>query len=482
VSYIFEGFQPENLWKHFYDLNQIPRESKHEEEVSNWLVDFAENLDLEVEQDQLGNVRIKKPGDLSGPTVCLQGHMDMVCEKEDEVEHDFRNDPIPMKIEDGWVTADGTSLGADNGIGIAAALALMEEDFSHPPLEFLFTVDEETGLTGAMEMSEDFVSADILINCDSEDWGIFTIGCAGGRNTKIELDINRKPKPSDKKALKLEIRGLKGGHSGMDIDKGRANAIEQLNRLTAWLDEKFDIDLVDFKAGDAHNAIPRYAEGYIFINGSSLEEINKLCKKFDWEVNQEYGKKENKIVIKTEKVELDKQPLSNESKSKFINLIKGIPHGVIAMSPDIEDMVQTSTNLAVVEIEDGRAQILTSQRSSVSSQKDEISYRVKAVADLAGAKTEFSGDYPGWEPNPDSEILHVMKEVYRELYNEEPIHEAVHAGLETGIIGKRVPGIDMVSFGPTIENPHSPSERLKIETVDKFWELLKETLNKLGEE
>lgn len=486
MSYIFEGLKPARIWKNFYDLNQIPRESKHEEKVAEWIVDFGKKHGLEVVQDDAGNVKINKPaaeGYENTPKVCIQGHMDMVCEKNEGVEHDFRTDPIKMKVEDGFVRAEGTSLGSDNGIGIAAGLTLIEsEDLVHPPLEFLFTVDEETGLTGAMALEEGFIEADILINCDSEEDGILFIGCAGGKNTELILDLETQQLDRSKTALNVKLKGFKGGHSGLDIDKGRANAIAQLNRLIWKLDAEFGLDLARIKGGSAHNAIPREAAATIMVDKSKVENVEEFAVDFADKINTEYGKKEADVNITVEPTDAPGEVITGESKNRVLNFIYALPNGVIAMSPDIEGLVQTSTNLAIVETKDDKLEILTSQRSSVSSQKDEIAEKVKSVGLLAGAEVEHQGEYPGWQPNPDSPILQKMKKVYKDLYNIEPNQEAIHAGLETGLIGEKVPGIDMVSFGPTINNPHSPDEEVEIETVERFWNVLRETLKRVAED
>lgn len=486
MGYVFEGLEPKKLWKNFYDLNQIPRESKHEGKVAEWIIDFAKNLGLEVEQDEAGNVKVNKPatpGYENAPRICLQGHMDMVCEKNEGVEHDFRKDPIKMKIEDGFVRAEGTSLGADNGIGVAAGLTVMEsDDLVHPPLEFLFTVDEETGLTGAMALEEGFIEADILINCDSEEDGVFFIGCAGGKNTELNLELETTAADGNKTALSVKLKGLKGGHSGLDIDKGRANAIIQLNRLLWQLDEEFGINLSDIKGGSAHNAIPREAASVILADSDNVTAIKEFAADFADNINSEYGGKEADPNIMVEEVDSPENVISEESKNAVLNFIYALPNGVIAMSPDIEGLVQTSTNLATVKVKDGKLNILTSQRSSVSSQKDEIAEKVNSVGQLIGAEVVHQGEYPGWQPNPESPILQKMKEVYKDLYDVEPGQEAIHAGLETGLIGEKVPGIDMVSFGPTIHNPHSPDEELEVETVPKFWNVLKETLKRVAED
>lgn len=486
MSYVFEGLEPAKLWENFYDLNQIPRESKHESDVAEWIVEFGKKQGLEVIQDEAGNVKINKPateGYDDAPKVCIQGHMDMVCEKNEGVDHDFRKDPIKMKIEEGFVRAQGTSLGADNGIGVAAGLTLMEaDDLVHPPLEFLFTVDEETGLTGAMELEEGFIEADILINCDSEEDGVFFIGCAGGKNTELKLKLETEEPDAAKAALSVKLKGFKGGHSGLDIDKGRANAIIQLNRLLRELNQDIELDLSMIKGGSAHNAIPREAASVILVDSDNVDTVKKAADEFAKDLVSEYGSKEGKPEIIVEKTDQPETIMDEDTKNTALNFIYGMPNGILSMSPDIEGLVQTSTNLATVETENDMLKILTSQRSSVSSQKDEMAEKVKSVGLLAGAEVVHQGEYPGWQPNPDSPILQKMKKVYQDLYDVEPGQEAIHAGLETGLIGEKVPEIDMVSFGPTINNPHSPDEEVEIETVERFWNVLKETLTKLAKD
>ncbi len=485
MSYVFDGLKPERFWKIFYDFNQIPRESKHEEEAAKWLVKFAEDLGLPVKQDKVGNVLVTKPatkGYENAPKVCMQGHIDMVCEKNKGVDHDFRKDPIKMKVEDGYVRAEGTTLGADNGVGVAAALLVMEsKDLVHPPMEFLFTIDEETGLTGANALEEGFVTADILLNGDSEEDGILFVGCAGGKDTQMEKEIDKVNAPTDKKALRFYIEGFKGGHSGLDIHKMRANAVIQLNRVLAALNNKFDINLYKFDGGTKHNAIPREAECFFMAKEADIDAIKKQVAECQDVINTEYKLSENEATLAVEEACCAPEKVfSDEFTKTFTDLVAAIPHGVSIMSAAMPGVVDTSTNLAIVKAED-KLEILTSQRSFSETKKNELCAKIRAAGELAGCNVEHHGSYPGWNPNPDSKILKTMTSVYEDLFGEKPESAAIHAGLECGIIGETRPGMDMISYGPELNNPHSPSEEVNIETVEKFWQATVETLKRVAE-
>jgi len=485
MSYVFEGLKPERFWKLFFELNQIPRESRHEAEAAAWLVDFAKKLDLPVVIDEVGNVLVTKPatpGCENAPKVLMQGHIDMVCEKNKEVVHDFRKDPIKMKIEDGFVRAEGTTLGADNGVGVVAALVVMEsKDLVHPAMEFLFTIDEETGLTGANALKPGFVTADILLNGDSEEDGILFVGCAGGKDTHITRQIEKVDAPAGKKALRFYIEGFKGGHSGLDIHKMRANAIVQLSRVLAALNDKFGVDLYKFDGGTKHNAIPREAECKFLAKVEDVEAIKAQVAECEAVINAEYKLSENtaKLVVEEACCAPDKV-FAPEFTKLFTRLISAIPHGVKQMSAAMPGVVETSTNLAIVKADES-LEILTSQRSFVESAKHELSAKVRATAELAGCKAEHHGGYPGWNPNPESKILKVMSQAYEDLFGKKTESAAIHAGLECGIIGETRPGMDMISYGPDINNPHSPSEEVNIETVERFWKLTVETLKRVAE-
>ncbi len=486
MSYVFKGLKPERLWKHFYDINQIPRESKHEEEAMQFLVDFAKNLGLPVRRDKIGNVLVTKPataGFENAKKVCIQGHIDMVCEKNADVKHDFRKDPIKMLIDGEFVKADGTTLGADNAIGIAAGLAVMEsKDIIHPAMEFLFTIDEETGLTGATELENGFVTADILLNCDSEEDGALYIGCAGGKDTTFKKEITFEDTPKGLKAATLKISGFKGGHSGLDIHKLRANAIIQLNRVFSKIADKTSAKLYYFQGGTKHNAIPREAECSFVISEKGFKEAQKIVAEYETLINAEFEGAESGVTIGLETNEIyPDKVFSAEFQKTFSYLIKAIPHGVKSMSAAIDGLVETSTNLAIVTA-DKHLEILMSHRSSVESRKQELAEKVRSVGYLAGCEISGHGDYPGWNPNIKSPILKFMTKVYEDLYGKTPEAKAIHAGLECGLIGETVPGMDMISFGPTINNPHSPSEEVQIDTVSKFWDVLVETLKRIAED
>ena len=485
MSYVFENLKPERFWKLFYEFNQIPRESKHEEEAAVWLVNFAKNLKLPVERDSVGNVLVKKPatsGFENAKKVCLQGHIDMVCEKNKNVKHDFRKDPIKMKVEDGFVRAEGTTLGADNGMGVVTALVVMEsKDIVHPPMEFLFTMDEETGLTGANGLKKGFVTADILLNGDSEEDGALYVGCAGGKDTQLQKDIEKVDAPAGQSALHFTIEGFKGGHSGLDIHKMRANAVVQLNRVFALLAEKFDAKLYKFQGGTKHNAIPREAECLFVAKNDDVKAIKDFVAEYQNIINEEYKLSENPASLAIEKAaDYPTKVFSDSFTKTFTNLISAIPHGVKIMSAAMLGIVDTSTNLAIV-LADEDLTIHTSQRSFSASKKNELSAKVRSIGELAGCQVKHEGSYPGWNPNPDSNILKVMTGVYTDLFGKKPEAKAIHAGLECGIIGESREGMDMISYGPTINNPHSPSEEVEIETVEKFWQATVETLKRIAE-
>jgi dipeptidase D len=476
---------PELLWKHFYALTQIPRPSKHESEAVEFIRDFGQAIGLETNVDKAGNVIIKKTatkGMENKKRVVLQGHLDMVPQKNNDTQHDFETDPINAYVEGEWVTAKGTTLGADNGMGVAAAMAVLEADnLEHGPIEALFTVDEESGMTGAFALEKDALESDILINMDSEDEGQLFVGCAGGINANISMEYPLANPPQGFAGVKVTIKGLKGGHSGLDINLGRANANILLTRLLFEASKQMDLKMSSFHGGGMRNAIPREATAVVSVPESKLSEFYSLIDTYRDVFQFEYKDVEPGLSVVTENVDSPKDVLQEEIKDDIFKAIYGSPNGVIRMSTAMKDLVETSTNLATVTIEQGNISVLCLLRSAVDSAKDDLANRIQCVFELAGAKVEFSGSYPGWKPNPDSSILKTMQTTYKKLYGKDPEIAAIHAGLECGIIGGKYPNLDMISFGPTIRFPHSPDEKVHVESVKKFWDFLVETLKNVDD-
>lgn len=481
---VLSNLKPELVWKHFEEITKHPRPSKNEKKVVEYVLSVVKNLGLEYKQDSFGNILVKKPatkGKENLKTVCLQGHLDMVCEKNRDVQHDFDKDPIQIYVDGDWVKAKGTTLGADNGIGVAAALAIMESnDIEHGPLEFLFTLDEETGLTGATNLSQDFLNADILLNLDSEEEGSFYIGCSGGKDTEGRFTYIKDKVPSQSLAYKISVTGLKGGHSGLDIHLGRGNAIKILTRLLWNLQNNFDLRISRIEGGSKRNAIPREAFAEVVISNSKEKEFTDYVNKFTEIVKFELGTVEPNLKISFDKINLPEFVIDKPTQFRLLNTLYALPHGVIKMSADLPDLVETSTNLATINFND-EIVIGTSQRSSVETEKEDIVSINRAIFLLANAQVKHGDGYPGWKPDINSEILKEMKKVYYNLYNKEPEVKAIHAGLECGIIKEKYPSMDMISFGPTILGAHSPDERVQISTVEKFYNLLLETLKNIPE-
>ncbi len=476
MSSAIEGLEPKRLWEYFAELSEIPRGSKHEAKAAAYVFGVAKNLGLEVEQDKVGNVVVRKPaspGLENAPMIALQGHIDMVCEKNKEVKHDFMKDPINLKRDGNFVTADGTTLGADNGIGVCTALALMEEkNIKHGPMEFLFTIDEETGLTGANNLQPGFIKSKILLNLDSEEEGILYVGCAGGADTVGILPIVYEPCPPKHTMMLLKVDGLRGGHSGLEINSGRGNAIKLINRALMNLSD-FGVRLSSIEGGNKRNAIPRETEAVIAVPLKNTETVINEVAVWDAIFKAEFATVDGGVKLSIEGLKGKKvKVLKKAIQKKLMNLLAAITHGVIAMSPDIPGLVQTSTNLAVVNTTKKRIAIATSQRSSVESEKAAILQSVTSVFQLAGAEVEHSDGYPGWKPNLQSGILEIAKKTYKEKFGKEVEVKAIHAGLECGIIGEKYPGMDMISLGPTMEMVHSPDERVHINTVKIFWDYL----------
>ncbi|MCF6242618.1 MAG: aminoacyl-histidine dipeptidase [Bacteroidales bacterium] len=478
------NLKPELVWKNFYKLTQIPRPSKKEEKVIEFVKNFGESLGLETIVDHIGNVIIKKPatkGMENRKGIILQGHLDMVPQKNADKNHDFEKDPIEAYIDGEWVTAKGTTLGADNGIGVAAAMAVLESDnLEHGPIEALFTIDEETGMTGANELKPDVLSGDILLNLDSEDEGELYIGCAGGINTTATFDFHYEPAPEGFKAFKISVTGLKGGHSGLDIALRRGNANKIMNRVLINANEHYGMLLHSINGGSLRNAIPRESFAIVAVPIEEVENFKALVVELE-----DYYKQINtddpglKIVL--EETEMPNEFIDVETLDNLLNAIHFCPNGALKWLKDMPEVVETSSNLAIVKSEGTQVKVLSLQRSSVESSKKEICNQLKENFEKYGAKVEFDGDYPGWEPNTNSDILKVMKEVYNNKFGKIPEVKVIHAGLECGILGATYPNWDMISFGPTIRFPHSPDEKINIKTVEKFWLYLIETLKNAPE-
>jgi dipeptidase D len=431
----------------------------------------------------LGNIIVScaaSKGREDRPMVVIQGHTDMVCEKNKDTVHDFNSDPIKLIRDGEWLHADGTTLGSDNGIGISCALTLMEDrELEHPPMEFLFTVDEETGLTGAAGLQPDFVKSRILINLDSEEEGAFYIGCAGGKHTILRKKIEWLEKLADSSFLKIKIGGLQGGHSGLNIHQGLGNSIKLLSRFLFNVNELFPFQLVSFDGGNKHNAIPREAEAVISLAANEISKVHDMTKEMDAIYKNEFQFVDKEVSISSENVDASEKVFTTDLTIDLINLLYAIPHGVMEMSHAVEGLVETSTNMAVIETKSDSIYMLTSQRSSRSSSIEDIANKIKAVGELAGFEIEQGGGYPAWEPNPDSRLLETATKTYQDMYNNKPEVKAIHAGLECGIIGENYPGMDMISFGPTIEGAHSPDERVHIPAVANCWDYLLELLKRI---
>ncbi len=480
----FTQLNPELVWRYFDEILKVPRPSKKEEKIVQYLLDFATKNNLQATMDEVGNVLIKKPafpGKEKVPTVVLQTHMDMVCEKNSDKEFDFENDPIEAIIGDEWVTANGTTLGADDGIGIAAQLALLSsENIKHGPIECLFTVDEETGLSGAFALKSGFFEGKILLNLDSEDEGEIFIGCAGGIDTIATFRYTKEQTPFGSVAFKIKVSGLTGGHSGDDIHKGLGNANKILARFLYQEFNSLQVALVDFDGGNLRNAIAREAVAWIVIPASHRDQFQIDFEQFEKAVMDEYLKTEPNLEMYITPTETPYQVMNHSTARNLLNALVACPHGVLEMSPRMPGMVETSTNLASVKfLPFNEIIVTTSQRSEIESRKLLAANMVEATFRLAGATVEHSDGYPGWTPNPDSEILKVAVESYRRLFDTEPIVRSIHAGLECGLFLQKYPGLDMISIGPTIKGAHSPSERINIETTEKFWKHLVDILETL---
>ncbi|MBN2742364.1 MAG: aminoacyl-histidine dipeptidase [Marinilabiliaceae bacterium] len=479
---LITSLYPKVLWKHFYDLTQIPRPSKHEHKAIEHVIAFAQNKGLTFKTDKAGNVVIIKPatpGMENRVPVVLQAHLDMVPQQNSGNQHNFFTDPLQPRVVDGWVMATDTTLGADNGIGAAAILAVLEDsEIPHGPIEALFTVDEETGMGGARTLSPDWLRGRIFINTDSEDEGELFVGCAGAANACCRFIFEREKIPANMTGYQISITGLKGGHSGLDIHRGRANANKLLFRVIKRLVAAQGCYLSEVNGGSLRNAIPREAFATVAVPNDNIPhlqlEIDRLKKSFI----TEYGhtEPEMQMTITPTTVTYIMDPISQDD---LINAIQACPNGVIRMSDTMHGVVETSTNLAVVQTQNNEVMVISLVRSFIDSAKDDVCSSIDSLFKLAGARVWYEGGYPGWKPNPNSTILSVMKEVYKKHHGQEPAVKAIHAGLECGILSHTYPHWDMISFGPTIRFPHSPDEKVNIESVGRFWDYLVETLRSI---
>ncbi|MEI8204955.1 MAG: aminoacyl-histidine dipeptidase [Bacteroidota bacterium] len=477
------NLQPAAVWFYFNEICKIPHPSKKEEKMINYLVNFGKTNHLETLTDKVQNVLIRKPatkGYENKPSVCLQSHIDMVCEKNSNVQHDFETDSIKPVVDGEWVRAQGTTLGADDGIGMAVQLAILASDsIEHGPIECLFTVDEETGLTGAFALEPGFLKSNILLNLDSEDDGQLFIGCAGGKDTVATFNYKEDKNIPQGKAYIINVSGLKGGHSGDDINKGLGNSNKILNRILWNASKECGIRISEIDGGNLRNAIPREAFAKIIVPTDKIDSFIYIYKMISSNIKNELLSVEDNLNIELTETSLPETLIDETTQQQLLNALYVCPHGVIAMCADMPGLVETSTNLASIKMLNNEILVTSSQRSSIESAKDDIVDMVDTVFKMAGATTSHGDGYPGWKPNVHSAIMQITKDAYQRLFNVEPLVLAIHAGLECGLIGEKYPGMDMISFGPTLRGVHSPDEKLKIDTVERFWQLTLEVLKNI---
>jgi dipeptidase D len=477
--------EPVEVWKHFAALNQVPRASKKEERIIEFMLNFGKDHGLETKTDAVGNVLMRKgasPGMEDRKTVCLQAHLDMVHQKNRDTSFDFNTQGIQMFVDGDWVRARGTTLGADNGLGVAAIMAVLaSKSLEHPALEALFTIDEETGMTGAKELSQDWLSAEILLNLDTEEDDEFSVGCAGGVDVSLRGSYREVNPDSNNKLLEIVVNGLSGGHSGMDIHRRLGNANKILARILHDLFEIEGVALCQFEGGSLRNAIPREASAILGVSPDKVAEVKQRVDRMAREIKVEFATEEKLLEIVTRSVSGDFQAAAPEDATRFINVLLALHNGVAAMSEAFPDQTETSNNVARVRMGEGGLEIGCLTRSSIEGRKWDLAHRLRAVGDLAGYNTCFSGDYPGWTPNPESAILELMKKRYTLLFSETPRVMAGHGGLECGLISEKYPAMDLISFGPTIKGAHSPDERASIPSVRKFWKLYTDILGQIPE-
>lgn len=478
------NLKPEAIWRNFDALTQVPRPSGHVEKVQQFLLDFAKKAGVEAFQDPAGNIVMRKPatpGMENRKTVLMQAHMDMVPQKAPDSKHNFETDPIETHIEDGWVYANHTTLGSDDGIGVATIMGIMEsKDLKHGPLEALITRDEETGMYGANDLPEGELNSDILLNLDSETWGKFVIGSAGGIDITANLEY-KEVENDQETAVKVTLKGLRGGHSGLEINEGRANANKEMVRLVRKAIAECNARLVSWQGGNMRNAIPFKAEVVLALPKAEVEHLEKLVKEQKELIEDEFKTIENNVEFFTENVEAPKNLVPEEIQDNLIDAIYACHNGVVRMIPVYPDVVETSSNLAIININEGKASFKILARSSREDMKEYIATQLESCFSMAGMKTELSGSYGGWDPNPDSEILGLLKKVYKEQNNQEAIVQVDHAGLECSVILGKYPNLDVVSLGPTLRSPHTASERFEIATAEPFWKLMTQVLEEIPE-
>jgi dipeptidase D len=478
-----QGLEPQVVWKNFQEITQIPRPSGKEQGAREWILTKAKNKGHEVVEDQIGNILIRKPayeGRENAPTVALQGHLDMVCEKNDSVAQDFERDAITVVRKGEWLYAKGTTLGADNGVGVCAALAVMEsDDIKHGPLEFVFTVDEERGLAGASQFPGGVLKAKYFLNLDGEEKGTLCVGCSGGVRTTGRRKVGLRTPGSGNVARTIKVSGLKGGHSGVDIHLGRGNAIRILAGVLQRLIEQLGVEVADLKGGSARNAIPREAWAVVLFDHAKEAELKEVAGRCEAEAKADLGSFDPDLQITTESVDCPAHVIEPEDAKTVVDLLVTLPSGVLAMSPDVPGLVQNSTNMATVSLDGEDLEIGSSQRSAIQSSKMAAANMVATACRLAGFEVEHAGSYPGWKPEPESEVVRKCKEAYRQVFGTETRLVTMHAGLECGVIAQKYPSMQLISFGPQIESPHSPNERVEIPSVAEFWKYLRAVLETL---
>lgn len=475
------NLEPKLVWNHFEDLNAVPRPSKKEERVIEFIMNFGQKLGLATKRDKVGNVLITKPatpGMEERPTVVLQSHLDMVHQKNNDTDFDFSSQGIQSYIDGDWVKAKGTTLGADNGMGVAGAMSVLSSnDLVHPKIEALFTIDEETGMTGAKYLEPGFITGDVMLNLDTEDDDELCIGCAGGIDTNVKWNYAEQDYPNAFKAFTLTVKGLKGGHSGMDIHLGRGNANKIMNRVLYELQNKLQLCVSSIDGGSLRNAIPRESVALIAVDDA--DSMMNTVKDIEMKVQAELGSADPACVIEIAEAAMPKKVMEKSAQKQLLQAIYAMPNGVYRMSVDIPDLVETSSSLARIIVKEGLFSSQSLQRSSVDSAKMDLANSIRSCFELIGADVEQTGEYPGWTPLPKAPILKTMRQLYVDMFNEEPQVKACHAGLECGLIGKHYPNMHMISFGPTIKNPHSPDEKVHIASVAKYWNFLKKTLEEI---